>query len=74
MKLKKKEQSMDASALHRRGNKILTGERESVEGTSGDERRGRSNKGARIMYGRRYVRYKEGQEFEQQEATRTQEG
>jgi hypothetical protein len=52
MELKKKEeQSVDASILHRRGNKIITGSRGRVG--PGRERGGRGKRGDRIRYGKR---------------------
>ena len=65
MKVKKKEdQSVDASVLLRRGNKIITGAR-GWEGL-GRKRGGREEKsGDRIRCGRRRGRCTEGQEIEQ---------
>ena len=61
MKLKKKEdQSVDASVLLRRGNKIITGGRGREE--PGMERKGR-NIGHRIKCGRKQGRGTEGQEI-----------
>jgi hypothetical protein len=64
MKLNKKEdQSVDASVLLRRGNKIITGGR-GREGP-GQEKRGGGEMGQdRVRYGKRQERIPEGQENE----------
>ena len=60
MNLKKKEdQSVDASVLLRKGNKIITGGRGWEE--LGKKRCRRGEKGGRIRYGERYERGLEGQ-------------
>ena len=64
MKFKKKEdQSVNASVLLRKGNKIITGGR-GREG-SGRERGERGRSESRIRYRKRWERNSDGQEIEQ---------